>query len=150
MSYYGSNTGAKLFIGTSVLAVLPSPATDTFTEVPLLGSVTPPANELQGTSFVVQNDAVRRRLAGKLSEQVVPFDIVIDWDSVVHTNINADSKLAGGQKRNWRFDYPTGRTLDFVAYVSKWSEEALEASEDAKEHRAECELALDGAIVVTP
>lgn len=150
MAYYGSNTGAKLFIGTSVLAVLPAPGSDTFTEVPLLGSVTPPPNELQGTSFVVQNDSVRRRLGGKLAEQVVPFNLVLDWASTVHGNIYSDSKLAGGQKRNWRIDYPTGRRLDFVAYVSKWTEEPLEASEDAKEHRVEGELALDGTITVTP
>lgn len=150
MSYYGSNTGAKLFIGTSTLETLPAPGSDTFTEVPLLGSVQTPANELQGTSFVVQNDSVRRRLAGKLADQTVEASIVIDWASTVHSNIYADSKLAGGQKRNWRIDYPTGRRLDFVAYVQKWTEEPLEASEDANEHRADISLAVDGTITVTP
>lgn len=150
MAYYGSNTGAKLFIGTSILTTLPAPGSDTFTEVPLLGSVQTPGNELQGTSFVVQNDTNRRQLAGKLAEQSVEFNVVIDWASAVHGNIYADSKLAGGQKRNWRIDYPTGRRLDFVAYVSKWTEEPLDAAEEAKEHRADSSLAIDGAITVTP
>jgi hypothetical protein len=150
VAYYGANTGAKLYIGTSILATLPAPGSDTFTEIPLLGSVTTPNNELQGTSFVVQNDAVRRRLGGKLAEQIVEAQIVIDWASTLHVNIFNDSKLSGGQKRNWRIDYPTGRRLDFVAYVSKWAEEALDASEEAKEHRADFSLAVDGAITVTP
>jgi hypothetical protein len=150
MAYYGSNTGAKLYIGTSILAVLPLPAADAFTELPLLGSVQSPTNELQGTSFVVQNDTNRRRLGGKLADQTVDANIVLDWASAVHLSVFADSTLAGGQKRNWRIDYPTGRRMDFVAYVGKWTEEPLDASEEAKEHRADFTLMIDGAITVTP
>ena len=79
MAYYGSNVGAVLYIGTSTATPLPAPGSDTFTEVPLLGSVTPPANELSTAFFNVQNDADRRSVGGTLGDRTVPGNVVLDW-----------------------------------------------------------------------
>ncbi len=153
MAYYSSNTGAKLYIGTSTSVPLPAPGSDTFTEVPLLGSVTPPAYEQSTASFRVQNDANPRSVGGTIGEQSVPGNIVCEWsDSPVHTNMKNDAKVAGGRKRNWRIVYPDASTrqLDFVGFISNWAEAAFDAGEDAVEHRADFTITVDGAITETP
>jgi len=151
MSFYGANVDAKLYIGASTAASLPVPGSDTFTEVPLLGTVTPPANVLSTAFFNVLNDAVRRSIGGKLGDQTVPGNLVIDWTETAHQNMYADSIVPGGQKRNWRLVYPDAndRQLDFVAFISEWTEEAFDAGEDAKEHRANFLLTVSGAVTAT-
>lgn len=150
--YYGANVLAKLYIGASTAASLPVPALDTFTQVALLGSVTPPANVLSTGFFNVQNDANRRSVGGKLGDRTSPGNIVLDWTDSTHTNMYADSIVPGGQKRNWRLVYPdsNNRQLDFVGFISSWTEHAFDAGEDAKEHRADFIITVDGAIAVTP
>lgn len=152
MAYYGANVNAKLYIGTSTATTLPAPGSDTFTEVPLLGSITPPPNELTTAFFNILNDANRRSVGGKLNDRTCDGNVVIDWTEAVHTSMYADSIVAGGRKRNWRIVYPdaNNRQLDFVAFISNWAEEAFDAGEDAKEHRANFTLTVDGAVTVTP
>lgn len=159
MSFYGANVNAKLYIGASTAASLPAPGSDTFTEVPLLGSVTPPANELTVAQFSILNDANRRSVGGKLNDRTCEGSLVIDWAHAstvggvsVHVAMYNDSIVAGGQKRNFRIVYPDPnlRQLDFVAFVSNWAEEAFDAGEDAKEHRSNFTLTVDGAVTVTP
>jgi hypothetical protein len=159
MSYYGANVNAKLYIGTSTAASLPAPGSDTLVEVPLLGSITPPPNELTTAFFNTLNDANRRSVGGKLNDRVCEGNVVLDWANAttvggvtVHAQMYADSIVAGGQKRNFRIVYPDSgnRQLDFVAFISNWSEEAFDAGEDAKEHRASFTLTVDGAVTVTP
>lgn len=152
MAYYGSNTNAKLYIGASTATTLPAPGSDTFTEVPLVGQITPPSNEMSTGFFSILNDAVRRSVGGRLGDRTAECNLVVDWTLTPHQNVNADSKVAGGQKRNWRIIYPdaNARQLDFVAFVSSWKEEAFDAGEDAKEHRASFVLTIDGAVTETP
>lgn len=151
MAYYGANVNAYLYIGASTATTLPAPGADSFTEVGLVGSITPPANTLSNGFFNVLNDADRRSVGGKLGDRTVPFSIVLDWTTTPHQNIYNDSIVAGGQKRNWRIVYPDAndRQLDFVAFVSEFTEEPFDAGEDAKEHRANCVLTVDGAVTVT-
>jgi hypothetical protein len=148
-AYYGANTGALLYMGTSTATPLPAPGSDTFTEVPLVGSITPPPNEQSTGFFNVLNDANRRSVGGKLNDRLVEGDLVIDWTESVHVAMHNDSLAE--QKRNWRIVYPDsgGRQLDFVGFVSKWAEEAFSASDEAKEHRASYTITVDGAITVT-
>lgn len=151
MAYYGANVDAKLYIGASTATPLPAPGADSFTEVPLVGSITPPANILSTAFFNVLNDSDRRSVGGKLGDRTTPGNIVLDWTETAHTNMYADSIVAGGQKRNWRIVYPDAndRQLDFVGFVSEWTEEAFDAGEDAKEHRANFVITIDGAVTVT-
>lgn len=159
MSYYSGNVNGKLYIGTSTASTLPAPGADNFVEVPLLGSITPPGNELSTGFFNVLNDANRRSVGGKLNDRTCEGNVVLDWanaatvsGTTVHQVMYNDSILAGGQKRNYRIIYPdsNNRQLDFVAFISKWTEEPFDAGEDAKEHRANFTLTLDGAVTVTP
>jgi hypothetical protein len=149
--YYSSNVGAKLFMGQSTSVPLPAPGSDTFLEVPLLGSVTPPPFEQSVGRFNIQNDSARRSVGGRLLDQIVPFNVVLDWSEQVHKDIEADVKVAGGRKRNWYILYPDSgaRRDDFVAFVSKFEKEAFDAGEDAKEHRGTGELSVDGTVTVT-
>lgn len=149
MAYYGANVNAKLFMGASTAASLPAPGSDSFTEVPLLGSITPPANELSTAFFNVLNDPNRRSVGGSLGDRTTPGNIVLDWTESVHTAMYNDSLAQ--QKRNWRIVYPDAneRTLDFVGFVSSWTESAFDAGEEAVEHRADFVITVDGAITVT-
>lgn len=151
-AFYGANVNAFLYIGTSTATPLPAPGSDTFTVVPLLGTITPPANEISTGGFNILNDGNKRTIGGKLNDRASDGDLVLDWTETVHNNMYADSVIAGGRKRNWQIVYPDSgtRQLDFVAYVSKWTEDAFDASNDAKEHRASFTLTIDGAITVTP
>lgn len=151
MAFYGANVSAFLYIGASTATSLPAAGADTFTEVPLVGSITPPSNTISVGFFNVLNDADRRSVGGKLGDRTVPGSLVVDWTQTPHTNMYADSLVAGAQKRNWRIVYPdaNNRQLDFVAFVSEWTEEAFDAGEDAKEHRVNFVLTVDGDITVT-
>jgi hypothetical protein len=152
MSFYGANVNAKLQIGASTATPLPAPGSDTFTEVPLLGSVTPPPNELSTAFFNVLNDGNRRSVGGTVGDRTVPGNVVIDWTETPHQNMYDDSKVAGGRKRNWRIIYPdaNGRQLDFVGFVSSWVEQPFEAADEVVEHRADFVITVDGDITVTP
>lgn len=152
MSYYGTSSNAFLYMGTATSTPLPAPGSDSFTVVPLLGTITPPPHEISNAFFSVLNDTSKRSVGGKKADQLCEGDLVIDWAEAVHAAMYADLQVAGGQKRNWRIIYPdsNNRQLDFVAFLSKWTEEPFDASQDAKEHRAAFTLAVDGAITVTP
>jgi hypothetical protein len=151
-AYYSASAGAKLYIGTSVAAVLPAFGSDTFTEVPLTGTISPPKHEISAGFFSVLNDIVKRSVGGKKADQSCDGNLVIDWTEAVHLSMYADMQVAGGQKRNWRIIYPDSgnRQLDFKAFLSKWDEEQFDAGQDAKEHRASFTLTIDGAITATP
>ena len=150
--YYGQNVNAKLYIGTSTASPLPAPGSDTFTEVPLVEVITPAANETSVGTFSILNDATKRSVGGKFADQVLEGTLVIDWTEAVHLSMFADSRVAGGQKRNWRLIYPdTGaRQEDFVAFIAKWAPESFDSTGDAKEHVSTFTLAIDGGITVTP
>lgn len=151
-AFYSASAGAKLYMGASTASTLPAPGSDTFTEVPLLGTITPPPKEIGVGGFNILNDTNKRAVGGKKADQVCEGDLVIDWTEAVHVAMAADLDVAGGQKRNWRIVYPDSgnRQLDFVGFLSKWTEEQFDASQDAKEHRAAFAIAVSGAITVTP
>lgn len=151
MSYYGANVNAFLFMGASTTDPLPAPGADTFTEIPLLGSITPPANEITTAFFNVLNDANRRSVGGKLGDKTCEGSIVFDWASAVHQLMEADSVFAGGRKRNWYILYPDSNTRrdDFKGFISTFTKEAFDAGEDAKEHRGSFTITVDGAVTVT-
>ena len=150
--YYSASAGAKLYVGASTATPLPAPGSDVFSEVPLLGTIGPPAHEIGSAFFSVLNDTNKRSVGGKKGDQTLEGDLVIDWSEAVHVQMYADMQVAGGQKRNWRLVYPDSgnRQLDFKAFLSKWNEEPFDSSQDAKEHRAAFTLTLDGAITATP
>lgn len=148
-SYYSASLGAKLFIGTSTATPLPAVGSDSFTEVPLLGSVKPPVNQLSVGFFNILNDANRRSVGGKLGDRSVPGNVVADWTEVVHQNMEADSLAQ--RKRNWYILYPDSgaRRDDFVGFVSKWEKSEFNAGDESVEHRVDFEISVDGAVTVT-
>lgn len=150
-SYYGANVNAFLYMGAATGTSLPAPGADTFSEVKLTGSITPPQSELSTAKFNVTNDGNRRSLAGKKLDKVVEFDVVIDWTEPTHNSLFADANTAGGVRRNYYILYPdqNQRRLDFVGICSKWVEDPFSASDDAKEHHAQGTIDIDGAVAVT-
>lgn len=151
MSHYSSNALAFLYMGTSTADPLPAPGADTFTEVPMLGSITPPANEQSTGGFNVLNTTARYSIGGKLGDQTCPGTLVADWETTtVHRTMEADSTVPG-HKRNWYILYPNagGRRDDFKGFVSSWTKSAFDAGEDAVEHRVDFVITVDGTVTVT-
>lgn len=148
-AYYSANVGAKLFMGASTATPLPAVGSDSFTEVPLLGTVKPPTNQLSVGFFSILNDANRRSVGGKLNDRTVPGNLVADWTETAHQNLEADSLAQ--RKRNWYILYPDSgaRRDDFVGFISKWEKAEFNAGEDAVEHRVDFEISVDGAVTVT-
>ena len=151
MAYYGANVNAKLYMGASTATSLPAPGSDTFTEVPLLGSVTPPTITINTAFFNILNDADRRSVGGTRGDQTVPGNVVLDWTLTVHQNMYSDANVAGGQKRNWYIEYPDAndRRLDFIGFISSWEEAAFDAGEEAVEHRCDFVITVDGDVTAT-
>jgi hypothetical protein len=150
MSHYTANVNAFLYMGAATTDPLPAPGSDTFTVVPLLGSVTPPGNEQSTGSFNVLNTTSPYSIGGKVNERTVTGNVVADWTSTVHQAMEADS-IVPGRKRNWYIIYPDANTRrdDFVGFVSSWVKEPFDAGEDAKEHRVNFTITVDGAVTVT-
>jgi hypothetical protein len=144
--YYSASATAKLYIGTSTTTPLPAPGADTFTEVPLVGTITPPPKEQSAASFYILNDNNPRSVGGRAQEKIVESNLVIDRSEAVHNLISADADVAGGRKRNWRIVYPDGHILNFKGFVTRWIESQLDASQDATPHRADFTIRVDGAV----
>lgn len=156
MSFHGNNVDCILSIGTANYstaaggaASLPAYASDTFTEVGLTGKITLPTYEISHTSFNVLNDSVRRAVGGKLAEQLVPFDIVLDDTDATHTTLFADMSVVGGNFRNYQVVTPTGEIHQFKGFLQKWTREQYDASSDAKEVHVECEISISGTVTVS-
>ncbi len=149
MSYYGNNVDALLWMGASTADPLPSAASDTLTEVPLTQVITPPSWEKSVGFFNVTNDSNKRSIGGKLSEQTIEGNIVLDHSEAVHLAMIDDVQATGNVKRNWRITYPDGWTLDFVGFISRMSDEAFDATSDAKEHISSYRIAVDGAVTTS-
>lgn len=148
--YTTSNDG-RLFMGQSTLAELPDPATDTFEEVALTGQIGLPAYTRETAFFNVTNDRDRRSLGGKLGDQTIEGNVVVDWEEKSHQDMFADAGAATAVKRNWYIEYADSlRRLDFVGFISNWAEEPISADEEAKESRANFTISIDGAVTVTP
>lgn len=144
--FYGANVDGKLFMGQSTLAVLPAFLSDVYDEVPLTGSVGIPENTLNTKFFNVTNDGNRRSLGGTKGDKTSEGNVVIDSASTVHANMEADSDVSGGRKRNWHILYPTGKRKYFVGFLSRWAEAPFDAGEEAVEHRADYTITIDGPI----
>lgn len=156
MSFHGNNVDCILYIGTANYSTaaggadsLPAYASDTFTEVGLTGKITLPTYEISKASFNVLNDSVRRAVGGKLAEQTLPFDIVLDDTDATHDTLFADMAVVGGNYRNYRVVTPTNETHEFKGFINKWTREQYDASSDAKEVHVECEIAITGAVTVS-
>jgi hypothetical protein len=147
--YTPSNDG-RLFMGQSTLEELPLPAADTFEEVALTGQIGLPAYTRETAFFNVTNDRNRRSLGGKLGDQTVEGNVVVDWDEQSHNDMFGDASADAAVKRNWYIDYADGRRLDFVGFISNWAEEPINADEEATESRANFTVSIDGAVTATP
>lgn len=147
--YTVSNDG-RLFMGQTTTSPLPAPGTETYEEVKLTGQIGLPAFTREVAFFNVTNDRDRRSLGGKLGDQTIEGNVVVDWDEVTHNDMFDDASADAAVKRNWYIDYADGRRLDFVAAVTNWAEEPISADDEAKESRANFTLSVDGRVTVTP
>jgi hypothetical protein len=147
---YTSSNDGRLFMGQSTATPLPAAGTDTFEEVALTGQIGLPAYTRETAFFNVTNDRDRRSLGGKLGDQTIEGNVVVDWEEQSHNDMFADAGAPEGVKRNWYIDYADGRRLDFVGFLSNWAEEPITADEEAKESRANFIISIDGAVTATP
>lgn len=155
MSFHGNNVDCILHIGTANYSTaaggvdsLPAYGSDTFTEVGLTGKIQLPTYEISKASFSVLNDSAKRAVGGKLADQVLPFDIVLDDTDATHDSLFADMAVVGGNYRNYKVVTPTGEQHFFKGFLAKWTREGYDASGDAKEVHVECEIAISGAVTV--
>lgn len=149
MAHYGINVDAKLEFGASTATPLPAIGADTFTIIPLLESVAPPSVELSVATFNVHNQAAPLSLGGKVAQQSIEFTMALDWVIAGVGTLYTDANTAGGRRRNWKLTYPNGRLLTFQGFISKWSEEAMEAGEEVVEHRVAVTITLTSAVTAT-
>lgn len=147
---YPSNIDATLHMGDAVTDPLPDAAADAYAEVPWTGSIQPPSFTINVAYFNVTNNNARHSIGGKLADQSVSGNVVLDWESPVVQAMFADvTGAGGGRKRNWYLQYPTlDRFLVFRGMLSTWEEEAFDAGDEAKEHRANFSVAVDGQVTV--
>lgn len=145
MSYYGNNVDAFLHIGTSTSDPLPSPASDSFTEVPLVQKLTPPIRERTVGSFNILNDDIPRSIGGKKTAKIVEGTIVIDHSSVIYLDLIDDINATAAVNRNWRIVYPDGWTRDFAGFLTKLNDTVLDATGDAVEHVSDFAISVNGA-----
>mgnify|MGYP001078741657 CR=1 FL=1 len=153
MSYYGQNVDAKLYMGASTADPLPSHASDTFTEVPLVQIVTPAVREKSVASFNVLNDSNTRSLGGKQAARTITGTIVLDHDEATHVQWIEDTNATGQVNRNWRLVYPNGWTRESSGFLSRLADAAFDATGDAAEHTSEFTISVNGEeteAMVTP
>jgi hypothetical protein len=149
VSYFSKSSNCLLYMGTSVATTLPAVGADTMRVVPLLGAITPAPNTLSVAFFNILNDVLRRSIGGKLQDKSWEGNFVVDDAQQVHNDFINDSKVAGGQKRNWKILYPNGRIVTFVGFVSNYAEDQLEASDTPDVFRASFTITQDGAEIIT-
>ena len=146
--YTTSNDG-RLFMGQSTTVPLPAPGSDTYEEVALTGQIGLPAYTRETAFFNVTNDRNRRAIGGKLGDQVIEGNLVVDWEEQSHQDMFDDAGATAAVKRNWYIEYADTRRLDFVGFVSNWAEEPINADDEAKESRANYTISIDGPVAVS-
>lgn len=149
MGYYGNNVDAKLYMGAASetsASALPSAASDTLTEVPLVQVATPPPREKSVGSFNVLNDSDTRAIGGKKAAQTVEGTIVLDHSEAIHVQWIEDVNADGAVYRNWQLVYPDGWTQDFVGFLTRLADASFDATGDAAEHTSEYRIAVSGNI----
>lgn len=152
MSYHGNNVDCILYIGTASSttgsSALPAYGSDTFTEVGLTGKIKLPKYEKSVGRFNVLNDGNKRSVGGRLGDQDISFDLVLDDTDATHDTLFADAKTAGNVYRNWKVVTPTGEQHFCKGFVSLWERDEYDASGDAKEVHVQSNIAVDGAVTV--
>lgn len=143
MSAYASTLGT-LHVGAASGDALPEFLSDTYTEVPETGQITPPQKVLQNATYSVTNDGNKRSIAGNKADKVVSGNLVIDWDEDIHQQIHDDADTIGGVLRNWYIQYPTGRKEYFKGRVTSWIESPIEGADNVTEHRADYIISVTG------
>lgn len=155
MSYHSNNVDCLLYIGTASATSssgLPADASDTFTEVGMTGKIKLPTYERSVGRFNVLNDANKRSVGGKLSDQNISGDVVLGQNDgeATHDTMFADASSTTAVYRNWRVVTPVGETHKAQGFLSLWDRSEYDSSTDATEVRCNFNIAVDGAVTVVP
>lgn len=142
---YHAGQGTVLKRGAATGASLPAPASDTFTEVSLVGSIKLPADTRTVNYFKTLDSPDPRAVGGGFENRVLSFRLVWDPADSLHRSLRDDatSTTSTAARRNWKVIMPDGGeyTFDYVGFVSKWEWEDIE---NEKESAAAVEITIDG------
>jgi hypothetical protein len=150
MTAFAKNQGT-LWIGASTASTLPAPGSDTFTALPDVSDMTPPNTQIATKPYRVLSTTSPKNVGGVLGDQKVPFKIVTNFEDATFRLLKTDSKVNGSQKRNYRITYPNSgaEQEDFVAALTTFDPESLDAEAQGEVHKHSCELTIDGAVTST-
>lgn len=151
-SFHSNNVDCILYIGaassTASVDALPAYGSETFAEVGLTGKIKLPKYEKSVGRFNVLNDANKRAVGGKLGDQDISGDLVLDDTDATHDTMFADMQTAGNVYRNWKVVTPTGEQHFAKGFVSSWDRDEYNAEGDAKEIHVAWNVAVSGAVTV--
>jgi hypothetical protein len=142
---YGSN----LAYGAATGASLPAFGSDTYTVIPDLEEITPPAGSRQVEEYYVLDQKASKKLVGSLTFDAAQGTAVRAFDSAAQQQMMDDANAAVAVRRNWRIGLPnTGTELHYFAgYMSKFAYAGLNNQGRVQYN---WEITVDGAVTVVP
>jgi hypothetical protein len=113
---------SSLAYGAATGASLPAFASDSYTSVPDLESVTPAAGSRQVDEYYVLDTKAAKKVVGSLTYDVIQFNGTRAFDSAAQDQVEDDANASSSVRRNFRVTLPNaGAQIQYCAgYVSKF------------------------------
>lgn len=138
----------RLYRGNATGTSLPAFASDTYTEVPDVEELKPPAASREVDEYYVLGQTAAKKLVGPVTWANLSAVLARDFESGAQDSLEDDSKAAGGTRRNYRIvGGNTGaETREFVGYVNKFETDPYTNRGRVK---VNVEIVVDGDVTIT-
>lgn len=114
--------GTSLAYGAATGASLPAFASDSYTAINTIDTITPPSPSRQVEEYYVLDEQASKKLVGSITYSAAQGTVTRDFDSAAHDQLENDANAAVSVRRNWRISLPNqgNQIIYFAGYCSKF------------------------------
>jgi hypothetical protein len=129
MPVFAKGYNYVLAIGTDTTLPLEAPASDTFTTVGNLSTITPPSWTQEAETYYEHSSSAPKSIGGRLNQQTVTGTLNKNRTDAGQILMQADKGVVGGQLRNYRLTHPDGLVQNFVGWLGAYEEQEAPAGQ---------------------
>lgn len=118
-----------LAIGADTTLPLEVPASDTFTTVGNLSTITPPGWSQESETYYEHDSSAAKSIGGRISAQEVAGTLNDNPTDAGQILMHADKDVVGGQLRNYKITHNNGRIQNFQGWVREFLYQEAPAGE---------------------
>ena len=129
MAVSAKGSGYILSIGADTTLPLEVPASDTFTAVGNLSTITPPGWEQESETYYEHDSSAAKSIGGRFNAQEVPGTLNDNPTDAGQILMHTDKDVLGGQLRNYRVTFNNGRIQNFQGFLKSFVYQEAPAGE---------------------